>query len=149
MEFKGKRTEAQSSRDALLHDDDQLEDTLRRFNFLAALRERKQIRRVCVDSLRIYRQVEAEMPQSTRMERYLRVVERRSSADHRAASKIMRLVREGFAQWPAERPLNFRDVVQIIAATDCLTTHVAGSDVQPRDVDFVFDIISEVIPAHL
>jgi hypothetical protein len=149
MEFKGKRTEAQSSRDALLHDDDQLEDTLRRFNFLAALRERKQIRRVCVDSLRIYRQVEAEMPQSTRMERYMRVVERRSSADPRAASKIMRLVREGFAQWPTERPLNFRDVVQIIAATDCLTTHVAGSDVQPRDVDFVFDIISEVIPAHL
>jgi len=149
MEFKGKRTEAQSSRDALLHDDDQLEDTLRRFNFLAALRERKLIRRVCVDSLRIYRQVEAEMPQSTRMERYLRVVERRSSADHRAASKIMRLVREGFSQWPTERPLNFRDVVQIIAATDCLTTHVAGSDVQPRDVDFVFDIISEVIPAHL
>jgi hypothetical protein len=149
MEFKGKRTDAQSSRGALLHDDDQLEDTLRRFNFLAALRERKQIRRVCVDSLRIYRQVEAEMPQSTRMERYMRVVERRSSADPRAASKIMRLVREGFAQWPTERPLNFRDVVQIIAATDCLTTHVAGSDVQPRDVDFVFDIISEVIPAHL
>jgi hypothetical protein len=149
MEFKGKRTEAQSSRDALLHDDDQLEDTLRRFNFLAALRERKQIRRVCVDSLRIYRQVEAEMPQSTKMERYMRVVERRTSADPRAASKIMRLVREGFAQWPTERPLNFRDVVQIIAATDCLTTHVAGSDVQPRDVDFVFDIISEVIPAHL
>jgi hypothetical protein len=58
MEFKGKRTDAQSSRDALLHDEDQLEDTLRRFNFLAALRERKQIRRVCVDSLRIYRQVE-------------------------------------------------------------------------------------------
>jgi hypothetical protein len=149
MEFKGKRTEAQSSREALLHDEDQLEDTLRRFNFLAALRERKQIRRVCVDSLRIYRQVEAEMPQSTRMERYMRVVERRTSADPRAASKIMRLVREGFAQWPTERPLNFRDVVQIIAATDCLTTHVAGSEVQPRDVDFVFDIISEVIPAHL
>jgi hypothetical protein len=40
-------------------------------------------------------------------------------------------------------------VVQIIAVTDCLTTRVAGSDVQPRDVDFVFDIISEVIPAHL
>jgi len=149
MEFKAKAADGRSSRSALLRDEEQLEDTLRRFNFLAALRERKLIRRVCVDSLRIYRQVEAEMPQSTRMERYLRVVERRSSADHRAASKIMRLVREGFSQWPTERPLNFRDVVQIIAATDCLTTHVAGSDVQPRDVDFVFDIISEVIPAHL
>jgi hypothetical protein len=149
MEFKGKKTDGRSSRDTLLHDEDQLEDTLRRFNFLAALRERKLIRRVCVDSLRLYRQVEVEMPQSTRMERYMRVVERRSSADPRAASKIMRLVREGFAHWPAERPLHFRDVVQIIAVTDCLTMHAAGGDAQSRDVDFVFDIISELIPAHL
>ena len=149
MEFKEKKTDGRSSRDALLHDEDQLEDTLRRFNFLAALRERKQIRHVCVDALRIYRQVEAEMPRSSRMERYLRVVERRSSADPRAASKIMRLVREGFAQSPTERPLNFRDVVQIIAMIDCVTTPVAGGDAQPRNVDFVFDIISETIPAHL
>jgi hypothetical protein len=149
MEFKSKKTDGRSSRDTLLHDEDQLEDTLRRFNFLAALRERKQIRRVCLDSLRIYRQVEAEMPKSSRMERYMRVVERRICADPRAASKIMRLIREGFAQWPTERPLNFRDVVQIIATTDCVTTLVAGGDVQPRNVDFVFEIISEIIPAHL
>ena len=150
MEFKAKTTDGRSSRDDTLpHDEDQLEDTLRRFNFLAALRERKQIRRVCLDSLRIYRQVEAEMPESSRMERYLQVVERRICSDPRAASKIMRLVREGFAHWPAERSLNFRDVVQIIAVTDCLTMPVAGGDVRPRDVDFVFDIISEVIPAHL
>jgi hypothetical protein len=143
MESNGNKADEASSKE------DQLDDTLRRFNFLAALRERKQIRRVCVDSLRLYRQIEVEMPQSSRMERYRQVVERRIGTDPRAALKIMRLVREGFAHWPAERPLNFRDVVQIIAVTDCLTTHVAGSDVQPRDVDFVFDIISEVIPAHL
>jgi hypothetical protein len=143
MESNGNKADEASSKE------DQLDDTLRRFNFLAALRERKQIRRVCVDSLRLYRQIEVEMPQSSRMERYRQVVERRIGTDPRAALKIMRLVREEFAHWPAERPLNFRDVVQIIAVTDCLTTHVAGSDVQPRDVDFVFDIISEVIPAHL
>ena len=143
MESNGNKADDGSSKE------DQLEDTLRRFNFLAALRERKQIRRVCVDSLRLYRQIEVDMPQSSRMERYIQVVERRISTDPRAALKIMRLAREGFAHWPAERPLSFRDVVQIIAVTDCLTTHVAGSDVQSRDVDFVFDIISEVIPAHL
>ncbi len=142
MESNGNKADESSK-------EDQLEDTLRRFNFLAALRERKQIRRVCVDSLRLYRQVELEMPQSSRMERYMQVVERRICADPRATSKIMRLVKEGFAQWPTERPLNFRDVVQIIAMTDCVTTHVAGGDVQPRNVDFVFDIISEIIPAHL
>jgi hypothetical protein len=149
MEFKSKKADVQSSRGTLLHDEDQLEDTLRRFNFLSALRERKQIRRVCFDSLRLYRQAEAEMPNSSRMERYMQVVERRVAGDPRAASKIMRLVREGFAQWPTERPLNFRDVVQIIAMTDCVTTLVAGGDVQPRNVGFVFEIISEIIPAHL
>jgi hypothetical protein len=149
MEFKETKAADGSSKDDPSSKEDQLEDTLRRFNFLAALRERQQIRRVCVDSLRLYRQVELEVPQSSRMERYIQVVERRNNTDPRAASKILRLVREGFAHWPAERPLNFRDVVQIIAVTDCLTTRVAGSDVQPRDVDFVFDIISEVIPAHL
>jgi len=123
MELNGKKADGRSSRDTLLHDEDQLEDTLRRFNFLAALRERKQIRRVCDDSLRLYWQVELEM--------------------------IMRLVRGGFAQWPAERPLNFRDVVQIIAVTDCLTMQVAGGDARSRDIDFVFDIISELIPANL
>ena len=142
MESNGNKAD-ESSKEA------QLEDTLRRFNFLAALRERKQIRRVCVDSLGIYRQVEVEMPQSSRMERYIQVVERRVSADPRAALKIMRLVREGFAHWPTERPLNFRDVVQIIVVTDCLTMRVAGGGAQPRDIDFVFDIISETIPAHL
>jgi hypothetical protein len=149
MGFNGNKADDGSSKDGPSSKEDQLEDTLRRFNFLAALRERQQIRRVCVDSLRLYRQVEVEMPDSSRMERYMQVVERRTSSDPRAAAKIMRLVREGFAQWPAERPLSFRDVVQIIAVTDCLTMHVAGGDVQSRDVDFVFDIISEVIPAHL
>ena len=149
MELTETKAADGSSKDEPSSREDQLEDTLRRFNFLAALRERKQLRRVCVDSLRLYRQVELEMPQSSRMERYIQVVERRNNTDPRAASKIMRLVREGFAHWPAERPLNFRGLVQIIAMTDCLTTHVAGSEVQPRDVDFVFDIISEVIPAYL
>jgi hypothetical protein len=143
MEFNGKKAADGSSKE------DQLEDTLRRFNFLAALRERKQIRRVCVDSLRLYRQVEVEMPQCSRMERYLQVAERRSIVDRRAASKIMRLIREGFVLYAAERPLSFRDVVQYIAVTDCLKAEFAGAESRTRDVDFVFDIISEVIPAHL
>jgi hypothetical protein len=149
MKSNGKKKDEGSGKEELSSREEQLEDTLRRFNFLAALRERKQIRRVCEDSLKIYRQFEAEMPQSSRMERYLQVVERRSSADPRAALKIMRLVREGFAQSPAERQLNFRDVVQYIAVADCLTTEAAGAESRARDVDFVSDIVSEIIPANL
>jgi hypothetical protein len=149
MQSNGNKAADGSSKDDLSGKEDQLEDTLRRFNFLAALRERKQIRRVCVDSLRLYRQVEVEMPRSSRMERYIQVVERRNGADPRAAPKIMRLVREGFAQSPAERQLNFRDVVQYIAVADCLTTEAAGAESRARDVDFVSDIVSEIIPANL
>jgi hypothetical protein len=150
MESNGKKKDGGSGKEDLSSREEQLEDTLRRFNFLAALRERKQIRRVCEDSLKIYRQFEAEMPQSSRMERYLQVVERRSSADPRAALKILRLVREGFAQSPAaERQLNFRDVVHYIAVADCLTTELAGAESRARDVDFVSDIVSELIPANL
>jgi hypothetical protein len=145
MESNGKKKEGKD----LPTKEEQLEDTLRRFNFLAALRERKQIRRVCVDSLRIYRQIEAEMPQSSKMERYLQVVERRSSTDPRAVLKITRFVREGFAQSPAERQLNFRDLVQYIAVTDCPTAEVAGAEPRARNVDFVADIVSEIIPANL
>jgi hypothetical protein len=93
MELKGKKIDGRSSGDSLLHDEDQLEDTLRRFNSVAALQERKQIRRVCADLLRLYRQVALEMPQSSRLERYVQVVERRRSNDPLAASRIMRLVR--------------------------------------------------------
>jgi hypothetical protein len=146
MEANGNKSDDRSRDDQ--SKEDQLEDTLRRFNFLAALRERKQVRRGCVEALRLYRQIEAEIPQSTRMERYIQVLERRS-ADPRSASKIMRLFWEGIAHSPTERLLNFREVVQIIVATECLTTPVAGCDGRPRDVDFVFDVISEVIPAHL
>lgn len=148
MEADGKNAGDESRRDEHSKED-QLEDTLRRFNFLAALRERKRIRRVCVDSLRLYRQAEVDMPHSSRMERYMQILEQRSCADPRVASRITRLFWEGVAHWRAERPLNLRDVVQIIAVTECLAAPVAGSTDPPRDVHFVFDIISEVIPAHL
>ena len=147
MEANGNKSDDGSRDDQ--SKEDQLEDTLRRFNFLAALRERKQIRRGCVEALRLYRQIEVEIPQSSRMERYIQVLERRSSADPRSASKIMRLFWEGIAHSPAERPLSFREVVQIIVATECLTPPATGSDGRPRDVDFIFDVVSEVIPAHL
>jgi len=129
--------------------DGELDDTLRRFNILAAMRVRNRVRRVCVESLKLYRQIELDLPQSSRMERYVHVVESRSGADHRAVANIMRLVRKGFALWPAERPLSFRDVVQYIAVTDCLKTEIAAPDSRAGDADFLFDIICEEIPAHL
>jgi hypothetical protein len=111
-------------------------------------RERHEIRRICLESLKLYREVELEMPQASDAERYASVIERRGVADPGAVRKLMRRA-EICASWPVKRPLNFRDVVQYIAVTDCLKTEVSIDAVCARVVDFVFDIVPEIIPADL
>jgi hypothetical protein len=126
-----------------------LEDTFRRFNFIAAMRERKHIRRVCAESLKLYRQIEIEMPHASNTDRYARVIERRSGADAADALKIMRRAEESFASWPIERPLNFRDIVQYMVVTDGFKTDIAVDGVRSRAVDFAIDIVPDMIPADL
>jgi hypothetical protein len=126
-----------------------LGDTLRPFNFVTVLRERHQIRRICLDSLKLYRRIEREMPESSQRERYARVIEERSGADPNTVQAIMRRTEESFAAWPIERPLNFRDIVQYMAVTGGLKTDIAVTGVRSRFVDSVFDIVTDVIPANL
>ncbi len=111
-------------------------------------RERHDIRRICLESLKLYREIELEMPQASGAERYASVIERRRGADPGAVRKLMRHA-ESFASWPVKRPLNFRDVVQYIAVTDCLKTEVSVDAECSRVVDFVLDIVPEIIPADL
>jgi len=126
-----------------------LRDALHHFNFIAAMRERNQIRRICAESLELYRQVAIEMPRGTNEERYARVVEKRSGADADAVVRFMRRAEESFATWPVERPLNFRDVVQYMAVTDCLKTDIAVAGVRSRVVDLAIEIVPTLIPADL
>jgi hypothetical protein len=127
-----------------------LEQTLRRFNFIGALRERKQIRRICTESLELYRQVQIEMPHASSTDLYAHFIERRSGgADTAAAVKIMRRAEESFATWPIERPLNFRDIVQYLVVTDGFKTDIAVDGVRSRAVDFAVDIVPQMIPADL
>jgi hypothetical protein len=126
-----------------------LEETLRPLNFVATMRERRQIRRFCDESLNLYRQVEAQMPQASQTERYGRFIELRSGVTPAAVPTVMRRAEESFADWPNERPLNFRDVVQYLAVTDCLKIDIAVAGVRSRIVDFVIDIVGHVIPRDL
>jgi hypothetical protein len=126
-----------------------LEETLRPLNFIATMRERRQIRRFCDESLKLYRQVEAQMPQASQTERYGRFIELRSGVTPTAVLTVMRRAEESFADWPNERPLNFRDVVQYLAVTDCLKIDIAVAGVRSRIVDFVIDIVGHVIPRDL
>jgi hypothetical protein len=122
---------------------------LRPFNFVTVLRERYQIRRICSDSLKLYRRIEREMPGASNLERYARVIEVQSGADPDTVQTILRRTEESFATWPVERPLNFRDIVQYMAVTGGLKTDIAVTGVRSRFVDFVFDIVADVIPANL
>jgi hypothetical protein len=126
-----------------------LEDAVGSLNFVAAMRERRQIRRFCDDSLRLYRQIEAQMPQASRTERYARFIELSSGVTAATVLTVMRRAEESFADWPNERPLNFRDVVQYLAVTDCLKIDIAVAGVRSRMVDFVIDIVGQVIPRDL
>jgi hypothetical protein len=126
-----------------------LEEALRPLNFVATMRERRQIRRFCDESLKLYRQVEAQMPQASQTERYGRFIELRSGVTAAAVLTVMRRAEESFADWPTERPLNFRDVVQYLAVTDCLKIDIAVAGVRSRIVDFVIDIVGHVIPRDL
>ena len=126
-----------------------LEDTLRPLNFVATMRERRQIRRFCEESLKLYRQVEAEVPAASQTDRYARFIELRSGAAPVTVRSVMRRAEESFADWPNERPLNFRDVVQYLAVTDCLKIDIAVTGVRSRIVDFVIDIVADVIPREL
>jgi hypothetical protein len=126
-----------------------LEDTLRPLNFIATMRERRQIRQFCDESLKLYRQVEAQMPQASQTERYARFIELRSGVTPDAVPTVMRRAEESFADWPNERPLNLRDVVQYLAVTDCLKIDIAVAGVRSRIVDFVIDIVGHVIPRDL
>jgi hypothetical protein len=126
-----------------------LGDMLRPFNFVMALRWRYQIRRICSESLNLYRRMEREKPEAPNRERYARVLQERVGADPEKVQAIMRRAEESFATWPVERPLNFRDIVQYMAVTHGLKTDIAVTGVRSRYVDLVFEIAADMIPANL
>jgi hypothetical protein len=126
-----------------------LGDMLRPFNFITVLRERSQIRRICAESLEIYRRIEREMAGASNLERYARVIEEQSGADPNTVQAVIRRAEESFASWPVERPLNFRDVVQYMAVTGGLKADIAVTGVRSPFVDLVFAIVTDMIPANL
>jgi hypothetical protein len=131
------------------HDDESksswLNDTLRQFNFVAQMRERNLIRRTCAECMRIYHTVAEAMPQATRIELYTRIVQTRSGAGPDEVRTILRSAEPSYAQWPVDRDLIFRDVVNYFAVTDCLKADPSATGVRAD----VLDIVSHEVPADL
>ena len=122
-----------------------LDDAIRRFGFLSTMREIHHVKRACRECLQLYRQVEQEKAGSTAAERYAYVVARRTGADIDGVKSIIRHVEDSFAVWPIERPMNFRDVVQYLAITECLSEAVSASGVRAE----VSSVVSKLIPETL
>ena len=122
-----------------------LDDTLRRFNFLNGLREHQQLKRTCRECLKLYRKVEQEHATATAHERYARLVADRTGADAKGVKAIIQRAEESFANWPNERPLILRDVVQYLAVTECLSDDLSAIGVRAD----VTTLVAKLIPANL
>ncbi len=119
-----------------------LEDTLRPFNFLTAIRERQYVKRICRECLDLYHQVERDHPTDAALTRYSTVIAKHTGGDAAAVDTIMQRVEESFAAWPVERPVNFRDVVQYLAITDYMNENPAETGVRAR----VSEVVEAMIP---
>jgi hypothetical protein len=122
-----------------------LDDAIRRFGFLSTMREIHHVKRACRECLQLYRQVEQENAGATAAERYAYVVARRTGADIDGVKSIIRHVEDSFAVWPIERPVNFRDVVQYLAITECLSEAESASGVRAE----VSSVVAKLIPESL
>lgn len=122
-----------------------LDDTLRPFNFVTAMRERQHVKHTCQECLKLYRELASEHPNTAGLERYALVIARHTGADQAGIDTILQRVEESFAVWPIERPVNFRDVVQYLAITEYFNEHPSESGIHAR----VSTVVAELIPEAL
>jgi len=112
---------------------------------LGGWRERRVARRTSVESLELYRELEAARPELPAIERYEQVVARRTGFDGDGVRRVLRRAEDSFASWPVERPLKLRDVVQYLVVHECLNADPSIVGVRTR----LTTIIAEVIPKDL
>ena len=73
--------------------------------------------------LKIYWQVRRAQPELQGAALYAQIVARRGDLGGRSPDAVVQHAMESFAAWPAERPLQFRDVVHVLAFDDYLRVH--------------------------
>ena len=85
--------------------------------------ERRLARRVSRASLRVYREIAATEPGLSALERYRAVVARQTALDALGVEQVLERAASSFANWPVDRPLCLRDVVQYLVVQQCLAAH--------------------------
>jgi hypothetical protein len=112
---------------------------------LAVWRERRQARRASLALLEIYHRIAAESPELTGVGRYERIVVERTGLDVSTARVLVQRAEESFAEWPVERPLIFRDVVQYLVMQE----HLASAPGVAGARSALGDVVATVVPSDL
>ena len=97
------------------------------------------------EMLRWYQRVSGEEPHLTRTTLYREIVVRRLELDIGAARDLLQRVRQSFCEWPHQRELRFRDVVNYLVVDEYMQGNVTnvGMYTDTRR------IVSGIIPSHL
>ena len=93
------------------------------FAGLALWRERRFVRRISRELLKLYRSMVAANPGLRGRELYRRIVIARLHTDRDSAETLIDQAEDSFAAWPVRRAVNFCDVVHFIAVSEFLATH--------------------------
>lgn len=105
-------------------------------------RERSVARQTSRASRRLYLEVESTRPELTGVTRYREVIARQTGLDDAQVRRIIARAETSFANWPVERPLKFRDVVQYLVVYQCLEADPRALGTRSR----LTTIIAEEIP---
>jgi hypothetical protein len=107
--------------------------------------EKQTARELSRDCLRLYQEVGEAAPQLPAYERYREVVARQTGLDEDSVRRILEGATTSYAQWPHDRDLQFRDVVQYLVALRCLDGEAGAEGIRSR----LESVIREEIPAEL
>jgi YHS domain-containing protein len=121
-----------------------LGDTHGALSWLIAWRERRFAATCARQMLELHHDVVMRYPLLQGPDLYRRIVAQRVG-DDAAAQAVLQHAEQSFAIWPAERALNYRDVVHYLAVSEFVATH--------RDAHWVYAdmkrIVESVIPQGL
>jgi hypothetical protein len=87
------------------------------FAWLHAWRERLYARRCCRELLALHERLALAQPGLRGAALYARVVEQHLDLDSDEADRVIDRAQESYSDWPASRPLTFRDVVHYLAVS--------------------------------
>jgi len=112
---------------------------------LVARRECQLAREEAARMLGICRAAQGDTPGLHGEALYERVMMNRLACDEPTARELVRLADQSFAQWPEERDVNFRDVVNYLVAKQIMSAHSRADGIRAD----VIKVVNAAVPNDL